>query len=287
MSWLTWRVERTTMISAAALVAVFAVAVLTLNVDDPGGMNAARWVLLIGPPAFATVIAVFWGAPMVAREYEQHTYMLLWSRDRPATRWLLARVGQLLAPLVVLTLGVNLAAHVLKGNIFGTLTSNVAPPVDYDLWPPLQVGTVLAGFALGVVAGVLVRNSVVAMGITLVGYVVLRLGIGLFARPHLLPPDRVLDAPRPLDAISAGGGYLDQAGHDVSIVDAQDKCFSVTSQDVFRQCLARNGIAHEYADFQPASRIPDLRLVELGIYLAIAAVALAAAWLVLRRRMVA
>jgi hypothetical protein len=245
VSWLTWRIERTTMISAAALVAVFAVVVLMLDVDDPSGMNAARWSLVIGPPAFATVIAVFWGAPMVAREYEHHTYLLVWSRERPATRWLLGRVGQLLAPLAVLTIGLNVVAHVLQSHIFGVFTSSVTPPVDYDLWLPLQLATVLAGFAIGVVVGVLVRNSVLAMGITLIGYVVLRLGIGLFARPHLLPPERVLDAPRPLDAISAGGGYLDQAGHEVSITDAENKCFSTTSQEVFRQCLGRNGIAHE------------------------------------------
>jgi hypothetical protein len=281
--WLTWRVERTTVITAAALVAVFAVVALLLKVDDPTGMTTARMLLVLGLPAFATVIAVFWGAPMVAREYEQHTYLLVWSRERPATRWLAARVGQLLAPLVVLTIGVNAIAQLLQDRMLGRLGA-VVPPPEYDLWLPLQLGTVVAGFGLGVLVGVLVRNSVVAMGITLVGYVALRLALGVFARPHLLPAVRLIDTTRPDNSLFVGGGYLDAAGGELSALDLQRKCIAASSQADFSSCLTRNGAVHEFVDIQPADRIPDLRLVELAGYAALAVVVLAAAWLVLRRR---
>lgn len=280
MSWLSWRVQRTTLLSTMALVAVFAVVAVLVKVDGPTGMAAARSLRTLGPPVFATLVAVFWGAPLVAREYEQRTYLLLWSRERPAGRWLLARVGQLLAPLVVLTIGVNAVAHLLQQRVLGP----AADVVDYELWLPLQVVTVVAGFGIGLLVGVLVRGSVPAMGITLFGYVVLRLGISVVARPHLLPPVRLIDTRTPDNAIFVASGYLDRAGVELSIVDVQAICRGGHSQVSYAQCLLQNGVAHEFVDVQPPDRIPDLRLVELGVYTALAVAVLAAAWLVLRRR---
>lgn len=288
MTWLTWRIERSALLSAAALVAVFALVALLLNANDSSDMNTARTLLELGPAAFATVVAVFWGAPTVAREYEQRTYLLVWSRERSATRWLAARVAHLLAPLVVLTVVVNLIANLLQTKLLSTLQPTPAVgPFDYDLWLPLQLLTVIAGFGLGVLVGVLVRNSVLAMGITLVVYVVLRFVLAVFVRPHLVPPVRLLDdTPSPAGSIGAGSGYLDRAGNQVSIPDVQRMCLSDNSKAAYDQCLARNGITHEYLDVEPAYRIPDVRLIELGIYVALAVVVFAAAWLVLRRRTV-
>lgn len=287
MTWLTWRVERATMISAAVVVAVFAVAAFALNVHDPAGMKTATELFVLGPPAFATVVAVFWGAPMVAREYEQRTYLLVWSWERPATRWLTARVGQLLAPLVVLTIAVNVIGNLLQDRMLSALPpGHAAASPAYDLWLPLQLFTVIAGFGIGVLVGVLVRNSVLAMGITLVGYVALRFALGVFARPHLLPADRVVDSPQPAASMFVAGGYLDRAGHQLSTLDVQEKCLGGNSQAAYTKCLADNGAAHEFVDYQPAGRIPELRLVELGVYAVLAVLVLAAAWLVLRRRVV-
>jgi hypothetical protein len=102
MTWLTWRIERGKVLAGAALVLIAAVVLLTLNMDGPVVVMCARIALTIGPPAFAVVVAVFWGAPLVAREYEQRTYLVLWSGGRPATRWLALRVAHLLLPLAVL-----------------------------------------------------------------------------------------------------------------------------------------------------------------------------------------
>jgi len=286
VSWLTWRLQRSTIIAAMALVVVFAVAVLTLDLKNPGGSRAANGLFVLGPPAFATIVAVFWGAPMVAREYEHHTYKLVWSRERPATRWLAVRVVLLLAPLVVLTIAVNVIEGVLYDRL---VTAALYPPsvaTTYDLWLPLQLATVIAAFGLGIVVGVVARSSVPAMGITLVGYAALRIGLGGFARPHLLPPVRYFGAGLPGGSMYVGGGYLDQAGHEVSTLDAQGMCRVVSNQGDFQQCLTRNAITRGFVDAQPPDRILGLQLVEFGIYVAITVVVFAAAWLVLRRRMV-
>jgi ABC-type transport system involved in multi-copper enzyme maturation permease subunit len=284
VTWLTWRVERSALLSAAALVVVFALVALFLNAHNTSDISTARTLLELGPPAFATMVAVFWGAPTIAREYEQRTYKVVWSRERPATRWLAVRVGHLLAPLVVLTVGVNLAANLLQVKLLSTLpTTPAVGPFDYDLWLPLQLLTVIAGFGLGVLIGGLVRNSLLAMGITLVCYVVLRFVLAVIVRPHLLPSVRLIDTEAPPGAMTAGVGYLDQAGNVLPVQDLQSNCLTASTQ--YKECMAR-GIAHGYLNIHPADQIPQLRLVELGIYVVLAVVTFAAAWLVLRRRTV-
>jgi hypothetical protein len=282
VTWLTWRIERGKVFAGAALVLIAAAVLLTLNVNGPVAVAGARVAVTIGPPAFAVVVAVFWGAPLVAREYEQRTYLVLWSRDRPATRWLALRVAHLLLPAVVLTFVVNVAARLTLDRIRGTA---IQMTPDYDLWLPLQLATVVAGFALGVLVGVLVRNVVLSMGITLVAYAALRLFVGVVARPRLLPPLRLLDKVRPLDAMFVTGGYLDRDGDELAASAVQSLCIgqhpAIAAQD---QCLVAHGIAHSFVDIQPASRLVDLRLVEFGGYSVLAVALLAAAWLVLRRR---
>lgn len=282
MTWLTWRIERVKVLVGAALVLIAAAVLLTLNVNGPVTMTGARVALTLGPPAFAVVVAVFWGAPLVAREYEQRTHLVLWSRDRSATRWLALRVAHLLLPIVVLTFVVNVVARLTLDRMRGTAIQ--AMP-DYDLWLPLQLATVIAGFALGVLVGVLTRNVVLSMGITLVAYAALRLYVGVIARPHLLPPLRLLDKVRPLDAMFVAGGYLDRDGNELAASAVQSVCVGehpvIAAQD---QCLVAHGIVRSFVDIQPASRLTDLRLVEFGGYAVLAVALLAAVWLVLRRR---
>jgi uncharacterized protein (TIGR03382 family) len=109
--------------------------------------------------------------------------------------------------------------------------------------------------------------------------------VGVVARPHLLPPLRLLDKVRPIDAMFVAGGYLDRAGTEQTASAVQTMCAGrhpvVAAQD---PCLVAHGIAHSFIDIQPASRIVDLRLVEFGGYAAVAVVLLVVAWLVLRRR---
>lgn len=282
MTWLSWRIERGKVLVGAALLVVAAVVLLTLNVGGgPVEMASARIAVTIGPPAFAVIVAVFWGAPLVAREYEQRTYLILWSREHRASRWLALRVAHLLVPIVVLTLAVNMVTQMTLDRMRGS----AQPGADYDLWPPLPLAAVLAGFALGVLVGVLVRKVVLSMGITLVAYAALRFFVGVVARPRLLPPLRLIDTVAPLGSIHVSGGYLDRDGAVLSVSSVQAQCIGqhpvVAAQD---PCLAAHGVAHSFVDIQPASRLADLRLVEFGGYAVLAVALVAAAWLVLRRR---
>ena len=66
-------------------------------------------------PGFAAVVAVFWGAPLLATEYERHTNLFAWSQDTSPGRWLLAKITVLGILIVVLTSLLTLAQMAVIG----------------------------------------------------------------------------------------------------------------------------------------------------------------------------
>ena len=281
MTWLTWRVERTTLLAVAALVGVFALLALTMHPRNVGFLTEAGIFAQFGPGVFATVVAMFWGAPMVARELEHRTHLLVWSRSLSPTRWLLGKLVRLVVPVVLFTVLVDLiaVAVLLKapGISADTLTGMHAP--GFELWIPLQLAMVLAGFGLGVAVGVLTRHSVTAMAVTVVSYVLIRFVVASFVRPHYMAPVQALDKP-PSGSLQMGIGFLNAQGQ---VVDPAPHCAAETS---YQACLSANGVARTFYLVQPVDRLDAFRLIETGIYGGVAVLAFAAAWLLIRRRVV-
>jgi ABC-type nitrate/sulfonate/bicarbonate transport system ATPase subunit len=58
--------------------------------------SRGSWCLML----YAAVIAAFWAAPLVSREYEQGTHLLAWSQDVAPSRWLAGKATALLIPAV-------------------------------------------------------------------------------------------------------------------------------------------------------------------------------------------
>jgi ABC-type transport system involved in multi-copper enzyme maturation permease subunit len=110
--------------------------------------------------AFGLVIAVFWAAPLIAREYEQRTNLLAWSQDVSPLRWLVGKV----VPMVVVAVGVAVAlgtAVILLGHKFHSLEPVEYPPFSglrFEQSVPLQVAYALFGFALGLLASAVLRR---------------------------------------------------------------------------------------------------------------------------------
>jgi hypothetical protein len=214
MVWLTWRQFRAAAgMTAAALLVVAAVLALTgpgLAADYAAGIadcapsdGCARFfdrffdefqtpflavtvVVLVLPG----LVGLFWGAPLIARELEAGTHLLVWNQSITRTRWL----------AVKLTF-TGLAAMAAAG-LCGLGVTWWATPLDqaaapgFTLMDPLVfaargiVPMAYAAFALvlGVTVGMLVRRTLPAMAVTLAAFTVLQIAIPLLVRPHLLPP---------------------------------------------------------------------------------------------------
>jgi len=131
------------------------------------------------------LLGIFWGAPLVAREYETGTFRLAWTQSVSRSRWLLTRlaVGGLVTVAVasVLTLTVTWwyrAIDHVEANQYGVFDRRSIVPVGFALF----------AFALGALAGAVVRRTVPAMAVTLAVFIFVRVGVALWVRPHLLSP---------------------------------------------------------------------------------------------------
>lgn len=115
MTWVAWRQFRMQALVTVGLLAAFAVLVLITGVhlrniyDSLGGarcttrsidctaLTAHDQVLadVLGPALLAipALLGMFWGAPLVAREFETGTHRLVWTQSVTRRRWLSIRVA--------------------------------------------------------------------------------------------------------------------------------------------------------------------------------------------------
>lgn len=120
----------------------------------------------VGLALLPVLIGMFAGAPLLAREYETGTVRFAWTQAAGRTRWVAGKL--------------TLAGTALAGAAaaFGALASwwlSVADhwgaeyrwqPGQFGLTPVTYAGWMLLAFALGVLAGTLVRRTVPAMAVT-------------------------------------------------------------------------------------------------------------------------
>ena len=140
-------------------------------------------VVLIAP----ALVGIFWGAPLIAREFETGTFRLAWTQGVTRMRWL------------VVKLAVGGGASLVGGAALGLMTTWWSAPIDavnlnrftpgvYQVHGVVPGGYALFAFVLGATTGVLFRRVLPAMATTLVLYVVTRAVITFDVRPFLLPP---------------------------------------------------------------------------------------------------
>ncbi|MGS2648927.1 ABC transporter permease, partial [Streptosporangium sp. LJ11] len=214
MIWLTWRQFRgsATMMAAALLVLVATLALtgpdlasgysagITACTQDSScdrfydrffgeydlPFMALSLVVLILP----ALVGLFWGAPLITRELETGTHLLVWNQSITRGRWLAVKLG-----LTGLT-------AVVAAGVCGLAVTWWSAPLDKSAAPDLALmaplvfgargiapmGYAAFAFVLGVTVGMLARRTLAAMALTLAVFVAIQLAMPLLVRPHLMPP---------------------------------------------------------------------------------------------------
>jgi hypothetical protein len=215
MIWLAWRQHRISFLAGAATIAVvIALLVLSgsamraeftrLGLDacslptDSSCTEATRSfldqfqsyqlvvpLLLLAP----ALVGVFWGAPLVAREVEHGTHRMVWMQSVSRRRWLLTKAA-FLALATVVALGI--LTWVVNWWIAPLMDARpqMFDPGIFDLLGLAPVAYGLAALMLGIAAGAFSRKLVPAIALTLVLFVVLRVGVEVGVRPHFMEPVR-------------------------------------------------------------------------------------------------
>ncbi len=348
MMWLTWRQFRPQAIVSAAALAVLAIALAVtgprlahlyassgLAACQPHGdcgaavtsfMNQARTGvykglfdlsigLLLAVPG---LIGVFWGAPLVTREFEAGTLRLAWNQSVTRGRWLAVKLG-LLALASMITVGLLSLmvtwwaspidrASGLEASRNGTSGFNRFAPVLFDARGIVPVAYALFAFALGVTAGVLIRRTVPAMAVTLAVFAAVQIMMPLWVRPHLMPPLHVTSALNPanidMSTTNNSGSYMAvtaavnlpgawvianqtvRPAGQVFTGPAPAACMSATtSMTACEGALGRLGL-RQYVTYQPASRYWAFQAYEAAIFVVLAAGLGACCTVLIRRRSV-
>jgi ABC-type transport system involved in multi-copper enzyme maturation permease subunit len=332
MIWLTWRQFRTQAVAVSALVAAFGLLLLvtgphlvTLYRDSSFatcrsncGQDAGNFLnqLAADPPyhtvyllgalliiLLPAVIGLFWGAPLLARELESGSFRLVWNQSVTRERWLAVKLG-------VLGLA-SMAAAGLLSLILGWWASPIDDaagfsgtggfqsrffPLDFGTRGIAPIGYAAFAFTLGVLVGLMIRRTVLAMGVTLAVIVAVQIVFPLVVRPHLIAPVRdttaltaaniqgVGSGPGPagggqLQTVSAGSPNVPGAwiiSNQVTTSSGSTVLGTIPqacqSQQGFNACataIAQKNLK-QVVLYQPANRYWTFQLLEFGIFLTVA-----------------
>lgn len=324
MAWVTWRQHRMTLAGVAALVGAAALYVLITGLQmrhayaavtacRPATSQACQQVtnnfyntyaygagviaalLQVVPP----LIGAFAGAPVLARELETGTFRYAWTQGFGRWRWAAAK----LVPMaVVVTLAAGAFSLLFSWGYepwYSAGDSSPLQPTAFDLIGVAFAAWTLAAFAIGALAGLLIRRVVPTMFTTITVWAGLALATGLWLRPHYQAPlltsnpnIRSTQALALSEWWSRGGkpvglGTIQQAlgAIDVRAVTPQD--FSPgpsTPPNVDPvQYLIQHGFTY-LTSYQPVSRFWLFQSIEGGWLLVLSLLLIGATvWLVRRR----
>jgi ABC-type transport system involved in multi-copper enzyme maturation permease subunit len=327
MTWLVWRQYRWQAAIAAVLLAAFATALIVTGLQ-----MASQWhsllttcatssacgtvslgstvghdlvVLSLAVPA---ILGFLWGAPLVAHELETGTVNFAWAQSITKARWLTVKAGWLL-----------LAAAVWGGAVAALVTwwsgprnafySNQFQPNYFDQQGIVPIGYAVFATALGIAAGTVCRRTLVAIAVTIGGFIGARLVISQFLRAHYMAA--VTAYYNPLSSFSPSGsawvlstGVVDKYGHvftggsapevnGVPITAIPASCRGLLFRDPTTlsraqvhqaaSCMQTSGF-RGFTTYQPAYHYWPFQGIETGIYLALAAILLAVTFFVVRYR---
>ncbi|GAA2027214.1 ABC transporter permease [Catenulispora yoronensis] len=316
--WLTWRQHRWTIVVTAALTVVLAV-LMVLTASKLGSMAAhcaspdvrctrakteavpSRATYLMNSLVFLPLlIAVFWGVPLLAREFEQRTLPLAWSQDVSRQKWLFGKTGVMIALVgSMAALLAGLAEH-LAHQYHAYTGESLFEGTQFQAggWMPLTLA--LAWLAVGIGAGAATRRTLA--GIAVVGalwiarMVVMVQARGKFATPvtttHAFTSDfgdpttvaAGAAATFPNDMSLDGGSppFIDSHGAVHTARQVMEGWCSDTRTDI-GDCLRSHGIVGTISKYQPAHRMGTFHLIENGLNLALFVVGLAVAWWCVKR----
>lgn len=328
MLWLTWRQHRWpiivgTAISAALLTWMIVTAAQirsALAMCDGQGMKCPPQVVdtasarlgdlysyanyqLNAITFLPVLLGLFWGVPILSREYDQRTLTLAWSQDITPLRWLWAKVAIL--GFIVTVLSTALAGEAVHlaylAHLGGRRSLFEGTLFQAGGWMPLTLA--LAWFAFGVAVGAALRRTMPALALVFAAFIGRTLLMAKLRPTFASPLTQIKDyfandvtPPDPLHpfvsndmSLDPGGNppFIDAAGHTHAqsqiVIWCQPDTPGPPSNEFMRQCLQHHNIVGVLNKYQPAGRMGTFHTIENLSNLGLLTVSLILAWWFVRR----
>ncbi len=325
MAWVTWRQHRVALAGVVVLLGALAVylwlaglqlhhAYLAATTCRPASSlacvngisdftstyNSTRQLIPTLLQVVPALIGAFVGAPVLAREMETGTFRYAWTQGFGRRRWALAKLMSLAVVVAAAAGALSVLFSWYYQPFIADGLSNPLSALVFDLRGGIAFAEwTLLAFAIGALAGMLIRRVVAAIVTTLAAYAGLAFVVGMFLRQHYLTP---LVTTNPNVSASAmitsqwgtKGGKLAWTGALPPFNLLPANCppppppgppsgpKSAPTREAFLQCLPHGYTA--WTSYQPVSRFWSFQFIEGGWLLALSLLLLAATvWLVRRR----
>ncbi|MFF1511582.1 ABC transporter permease subunit [Streptomyces sp. NPDC058326] len=252
--------------------------------------------LSIGMVLLPLLVGAFVAGPLIAREFESGTYKLSLTQSVSPAAWLRAKLVTATATALVTALALMAVFRIGWGRVGGSWSLSWSERGPYEATGIVLLAYLLAAVAVGALLGQLIRRTLVAMAATglVLGVVVLVLGA---YRWSILPVKTVTAQAggtlwAPENGLIMDSGLLTSSGarfnesicwEEAAMTPGTDSTEGLWGK-VEAACQARHGVTTQYLDYHPQSHFWPTQLIESGIVLALAALALYAAFRVLRAR---
>lgn len=231
--------------------------------------------------ALPAIVGAFVAGPVIAREWETGSIKLSWTQSASPSAWLAARFATLVVPVVGGIVVLSAAFSWSRSRLDYPFPAIWEEPSAFGATGTVPVASALLALALGTLAGLLLRRTVPALAAALLASGLVTVVLGT-VRDHLWPTVKAtypLEGAYPVPTWSAvvESGFVTSGGDRLP----HDICAGMSSG--YEGCLAGHDVVRNYVHYHPASHYWPLQLVETGILLALAALAVFAAFRVLRR----
>lgn len=324
MAWITWRQHRLSLAGVGGLFVAAAAYVLVTGVrmhhahaavtgcrpagsevcqraaNDFANSYAQTTVVTAGLLLFVpALIGAFTGAPLLAREFETGTFRYAFTQGMGRVRWTIAKLVPLAGVVTVAALAFSRlfswAYRPIVGQPYGL---SPLQPLVFAASGVAFAGWTLVTFAIGVLAGMLIRRVIPVMFATLAAWAALAFGTGMYVRGHyespivttdptITYPNWVMSQQWVHDGKPATLPMIDGALHPIDIRAITPELFEPgpgTPDNVDPiQYLIQHGFTH-LTTYQPAGRFWPFQAIEGSWLLALSVLLLATTvWLVRRR----
>jgi hypothetical protein len=239
MTYLMWRLHRIQVLTVAAALVALTIVLLVLPSED----KLAISILVYATIGVPLLLGLFWGAPLLAKQFEDGTHSLAWTQGISRHRWLTSNVAWALAAAAAC--GAAITALVTWWSLAHiSLHLSRISNGPFDVQGMVPVAYAIFAVSLGIAVGSVFRRILPAMAITGAVFIAVRVVIVAIVRPHYLSPISKL--------------VSDTQGQDILSLVPQGSRVLIT--------------------YQPATRFWAFQGIETGIYLVLAVALIALAY---------
>lgn len=283
MMWLTWRQHRAQVLITVGFMLALGIFLLvhglgTLSaalgiandrlVDTLGERYRSVYTYLSWLPVVPLLIGVFWGAPVLAREFERGTHRLAWTQSVTRRRWLAAKLGWLGLAVTLAGLALGLMVSYWLSTFDGT------PYVDKFGDTAMFGGTgVVVGawwlfaFMLGTAAGGVLKKLLPTLAVTIAVFLLAMFVIFQVRAAYAEPERQVVEGPLPgRGSYITDSAFVSPSGVEVA-GDLVPECANAGRMD-YLSCVAEAGYT-PVMYYQPADRYWRFQWTETGLLLAL------------------